>query len=108
MFDVVLNTPLRASLLNYVPYVPSRLTRLTRSTRLRAFTVYAPSCLTYLRALRALIFTRLNYAPCAHYLLFARLTCYLRALFTNDKKSLMKENFENVVKGNLKGAVFEI
>ena len=52
---IVITTPLfkkyfKGSWLNYVPYVPS--------------------CLTCLHALRALIFTRLNYACCAPYLLF--------------------------------------
>ena len=57
----------------FVPYLPSCLRAFVPS-HLRAFAPYAPSCLMCLRALRALIFTRLNYPLCAPYLLFARLT----------------------------------
>ena len=79
---------LKLSLLSYVPSAPSCLTclralrafapyvlsclsafalnvpsRLTFLRALRAFGSYVPSCVTCLCALRALIFTRLNYAP---------------------------------------------
>ena len=73
------------SLLNYVPYVPSCL------TRLRAFAPYAPLCL---RELRALIFTSLNYAPCASYLLFGRLT-HLGYIFIPSSFSFFRIDYSN-------------
>ena len=42
--------------------------------KLRALRAFALSCLTCLHALRVLIFTRLNYAPC---LLFAYIYIYI-------------------------------
>ena len=62
------------SLLNYVPYVPS--------------------CLTRLHALGALIFTRLNYAPCAPYLLIARLT-HSRYIFISSSLSFFRISYFN-------------
>ena len=67
---------LSRSLLNYVSSVPSCFTCLRafrafapyKPSCLCAFTSYVPPCLTCLRTLRALIFTRLNYLPCAPYL----------------------------------------
>ena len=38
--------------------------------KLRSLRAFAPSCLTCIRRLRGLIFTRLNYASCAPYLRF--------------------------------------
>ena len=91
MFIRFLNNEFRVSLLNYVPYVPSCLMCLRA---LRAFVPYVSSRLTCLHALRALIFTRLNYAPCAPYLLFARLT-HSRYIFISSSFSFFRINYFN-------------
>ena len=84
-FEFVKLCALRA----FVPYVSSHLSAL------------APSYLTCLRALRALICPRLNYTPYVPYLLFTRLT-------HSRCKISYSRHFLNLLKGNLKGAVFEI
>ena len=61
----------------------------TEFAKLRALRIFVPSCLTCLRALRALIFTRFNYR-------LARLICYLRTLLTRDINSLIKGNFKYI------------
>ena len=83
----------------FVPYVPSHL------TRLRAFVYYVSSCLKCLRALRALIFTRLNYAPCALYLL-TRLITHVPLNVTNFFIKVPFKIFYKEIRN--KGAVFDI
>ena len=66
-------------------------TKINESAKLHAIRVFGPyassSCLTCLRAVRAFIFTRLNYAPCAPYASYSR-------VLLNVKKSLIKGNFK--------------
>ena len=63
-------------------------------SRLRALAPYAPSCLTCLHALRVLIFTRLNQASSAPYLLFARLT-HSRYIFISSSFSFFRIDYFN-------------
>ena len=82
------------SLLNCMPSVPGLHTftssRLTRLTCLFAFAPYMPSCITYFRGLRALIFTRLfGYAA------------YYKRAFKCDE-AFYSRQYENVLKRNKK------
>ena len=83
-----------------MPSAPSRL------TCLRAFApyvFYVPSCLTHLRALRAL-FTRLTYAPCVYFsrasrALFVHVKTVLGWIFSPAKTSKnSKELFQELLK----------
>ena len=66
--------------------------------KLRAFHAFAPYVPSRLMELLALIFTRLNYAPCVPYL------CALCA-FKSEKISYWQ--FQNVIKRHLKGEKFK-
>ena len=76
------------SLLNCMPSVPGLHT--FTSSRLFAFAPYMPSCITYFRGLRALIFTRLfGYAA------------YYKRAFKCDE-AFYSRQYENVLKRNKK------